>query len=80
MFTRGVMLARVRVPQLETDDYFNWIEEPPIELPHDARWYIDGSMYDGTWAFATRVGFAIVVVSANGSLLAYGKGAPPGGP
>ena len=50
---------------------------PSEDLAEDAMWYIDGSLIDGSWAFAKRTGFGIVIVSSGGDLLAYGYGVPP---
>ena len=56
---------------------FEWLWGDHQELPEEARWYIDGSMYDNLGASLSRLGFGIVVVSATGHLLAFGRGVPP---
>ena len=39
--------------------------------------YIDGSVYEGMRTFAKHTGFAVVVASCSGDLIAYGNGIPP---
>ena len=43
----------------------------------EAIWYFDGSLLYGKWPELRCTGFGIVVVAADGELLAYGAGAPP---
>ncbi len=50
---------------------------PPDVIPHDAKLYIDGSMIDGKHSITRRLGFGIVVVGRDGTLIAFGNGTPP---
>ena len=75
--TRGVAALRLVAPPPPEGDTFSWVRAPRHGLPDDARWYIDGSLFDGAWDFARRTGFGVVVVSSRGDLLAYGCGVPP---
>jgi hypothetical protein len=68
---------RVRVPPVPAGDSFQWLKQPDGDIPIDAKWYIDGSMFDGTVPLIGRTGFGVVVTSMEGDLLAYGMGIPP---
>eukprot|EP00973_Karenia_brevis_P025444 3511133-Karenia_brevis.AAC.1 len=46
-------------------------------VPADARWFIDGSLFDGRHFGFHSTGFGIAAIGADGSLLAYGTGKPP---
>ncbi len=43
----------------------------------DASWFIDGSLHDAFKVFGSALGFGVVIVSAEGDLLAVGCGRPP---
>ena len=75
--TRGLLCIKVTVPPAPRGSSFKWIRSPTDDFPDDAKWYIDGSLIDGSWAFAKRIGFGIVVASPVGDLLAFGYGVPP---
>ena len=75
--TRGMLLLRVRLPRPEPGDTFIWEKAPEQDIPSDAKWYIDGSLFDRRWALMRRTGFGVVVVSVAGDLLACGRGLPP---
>ena len=68
---------RVVVPAIPEGDTFEWVLPPDGDLPGDASWFIDGSLFDESKRFARRTGFGIAVVASNGSLLALGRGVPP---
>ena len=59
---------------------FTWIRAPCADDPRldDAIWYFDGPMLYGCWQELRSTGFGIAVVAANGDLVAYGFGSPPG--
>ena len=71
------MVAQIVLPPPPTCSQFKWLKEPPGDFDPAATWYIDGSVYHGTWAPSTRTGFAIVVTDSFGSLIGYGNGIPP---
>ncbi len=76
--TRGLLSLRVRATPPPERDTFEWVVYDPNGIDANARWYIDGSMFDGKYGHAfLRTGFAIVVVSQSNDLLAYGFGIPP---
>ncbi len=75
--TRGLFVLKVRMPEPPEGDSFAWLLPPPDHIPSDARWFVDGSLFDESRRFARRTGFAIVIVSASGTLLAFGNGVPP---
>ena len=75
--TRGLLVLKVSAPQPPTGDTFEWLIQPPLDIPQDAIWYIDGSLFDEARRFARRTGFGIVVVGSDQSLLACGCGTPP---
>ena len=66
-------MAVVEVPQRPPQDSFWWVVSPACDVPDDARWFIDGSLFDGVRRVAPRVGFGIVVVIAVGDMFP-----PPG--
>ena len=45
--------------------------------PHNASWYIDGSLVDTRISQSCRLGFGVVVVGDGGQLLGLGNGRPP---
>ena len=67
----------MQLPSRPVGDTFNWILPPPLDIPCDAVWYVDGSLFDEARRLARRTGFGILIVSADGSLLAMGNGIPP---
>jgi len=75
--TRGILLLHVPVPPPSRDGWFKWLKPlPDIDLA-GATWFIDGSAIDGPSHRTVRLGFGVVVVAANGELIAFGQGAPP---
>jgi len=74
--TRAMLALRLPQPPKRLSEWFTWHLSPP-ETIGDSTWYLDGSMLDGDWPDYRAVGFAIVVVSSSGNLLAYGNGCPP---
>ena len=75
---RGLLVLRVPAPPVAWTEVFSWIVAPAeSEDAHLHVWYLDGSMLDGDWVDLRAVGFAIVVVSQGGDLVAYGRGSPP---
>jgi hypothetical protein len=75
--TRGLLVLRIVVPKPPKGDTFKWLRPPTVDIPGDAKWYIDGSLFNGLKPFAKRTGFGVVVTSSCGDLLAYGNGVPP---
>ena len=75
--TRGLLVLKVKVPRRPSGDTFQWFLQPPEDLPEDAWWFIDGSMFDANRAIVQRTGFGITIVAANGTLLGFGNGVPP---
>ena len=74
---RGLCIGRIIVPPPPFEASFVWLLNPPDVIPPRAVWYIDGSLIHAKFREAARTGFAIVIVDADGSLLAYGNGSPP---
>ena len=68
---------RLVVPAVPEGETFEWVIAPDGDIPEDAIWFIDGSLFDEKNRFGRRTGFGIVVVSSAGSLLALGRGVPP---
>ena len=75
--TRGLFCLKLSVTPPPPGDTFEWLWGDHEDIPGDARWYIDGSMYDNLGASLERLGFGVVVVSPTGQLLAFGRGVPP---
>ena len=75
--TRALLCARLPHPAVH-EGWFRWILEPDdrVEL-HSCKWYTDGSLINpGDFPFQS-CGFAVVVISQQGTLLGIGLGAPP---
>jgi hypothetical protein len=76
-YDRAIFTAVIIVPPPPVEECFQWWLPPPDSIPPDARWYIDGSLIHARPKNASRTGFGIAVVAADGTLLAYGNGNPP---
>ena len=76
--SRGIFAFSIRHPAVPAEATFGWIWPPPGEWPEGSRVFIDGSLFDESRRWARRTGFGVVVVSPEGSLLAFGSGTPPG--
>jgi len=74
---RGVLALQLVLPVPDDDGWLRWIMGSPDQLPHDARWYIDGSFIDGPSAYTGRTGFGVVALSSSDEVLAMGFGVPP---
>ena len=75
--TRGLLVMRCRASITAQEHVFRWHCGSPEDCPHDAVWYIDGSCYKDAHPAYACLGYAIVVVSSDGELLAFGGGTPP---
>ena len=75
--TRGLLTARLPRPPPHSGESFRWLSDPPDAQRLDVIWYFDGSFLNGRWGIFASAGFAIVVVSDAGDLLAFGSGVPP---
>ena len=71
------MGIRIKAPPPPRGDTFEWLHGNEADIPLDASWFIDGSLFEGKRDFGRRTGFGVVVVSAQNDLLAYGRGLPP---
>ena len=71
------MFSSFVVPIRPTDEWFMWYREPPTTLPDGARFYIDGSLFDGSISLFARTGYGVALVAVDGELLAFGAGVPP---
>ena len=73
----GMLLLRVPARPLVKYDSFQWLSQPPPDEVDGLSWYIDGSAQNPKWEQIATYGFGIVVVNANGDLVAWGYGIPP---
>ena len=73
--TRGFLVAKVPAP-VRTGEWFTWLLQLSDDDPDDV-WYVDGSLFDAKFADFASAGFSVVVLARNGTLKAYGHGAPP---
>ncbi len=75
--TRGLMVARIRIPPPRQQECIRWhMELPDLDLT-GARWVIDGSLLDGPQRAVRRPGFAMILLSARDTPLAVASGIPP---
>ena len=74
---QGIVCANVPVDEKPAEGSFRWISDPPDTTREDLVWYTDGSCSNPNCLEVARFGFAIVVVSSDGELIAYGAGVPP---
>ena len=77
MQTSGRVCANVPVHEKSAEGSFQWLTGPPNATREDLVWYTDGSCSNPNCLEVARFGFAIVVVSDEGELVAYGAGVPP---
>ncbi|CAK0813206.1 unnamed protein product [Prorocentrum cordatum] len=75
--TRGLLALRLPRPVPQEEAAVRWFTDPPDATRADLCWYTDGSMKFGPVWELRRTGCALVVVSENGDLVAYGCAAPP---
>ena len=75
--TRGLFTLRVKKPRRPEYDSFRWLSHPPDVTDPSLRWYVDGSLVNGTVPTLATTGFAIVVTDAHSNLIAWGLGTPP---
>ncbi len=75
--TRGLLCLRVRIPRRHEGDTFQWLMGSADSVPAEARWFIDGSLFDGKHIELHSTGFGIAAVGPDNSLLAYDAGKPP---
>ena len=75
--TRGLFVLKVKKPRRPEYDSFQWLSEPPDTTDDSLRWYVDGSLVNGTAPLLATTGFAIVATDAQSNLVAWGHGTPP---
>ncbi|CAK0867119.1 unnamed protein product, partial [Prorocentrum cordatum] len=75
--TRGLLALRLPRPVPQEEAAVRWFTDPPDATRADLCWYTDGSMKFGPVWELRRTGCALVVVSENGDLAAYGCAVPP---
>ena len=75
--TRGLLVVKARIPKVAAGESFQWITPMPEDAPDKLVWYIDGSMFDEKRRFGKALGFAIVVISGVGRVVAIASGCPP---
>jgi hypothetical protein len=77
--TRGLLTLAITAPAAGEGDTFQWLFGDTCCIDHDATWFIDGSLFDGTryLGIGHAVGFGVVVLDRRNSLVAYGRGVPP---
>ena len=74
--TRGLFAMRVSKPRGPKYDSFKWLSLPPDTADPTLRWYVDGSLVNGTVSALATTGFAIVVTDSLSNLVAWGLGNP----
>lgn len=76
---RGLLVLRLPAPPRNGQGFFSWLVTPPAEDPegNGLCWHFDGSMLNGKWKDFRTTGYGIVVTSWSGTLVGYGRGAPP---
>jgi len=77
LLTRGLFVARVPPKVIPKDGWFRWLSPIPAAYDGSGTWYVDGSRIDGPDLHTARCGYAAVLVSSSGDLLAHGHGVPP---
>jgi hypothetical protein len=75
--TRGVLILGMPRQPRSKDGWIRWTRPLPASYPDRPRWYIDGSMVDGPCFDTARMGFGLILVAPDGSVLAAALGAPP---
>ncbi|CAK0827955.1 unnamed protein product [Prorocentrum cordatum] len=75
--TRGLLALRLPRPVPQEEAAVRWFTDPPDATRADLCWHADGSMKFGPVWELRRAGCALVVVSENGDLAAYGCAVPP---
>ena len=75
--TKGLVCVKVPAYKRFPNGTFSWLSEAPDVSRTDLVWYTDGSTSNPTCPELSRLGFAIVVVSDAGDLVAFGAGVPP---
>ena len=73
----GILVMKVPTPPRPEPGTFTWLTDPPDSTAEGLRWYSDGSSSDPTAPSITALGFALVVTSSQGDLVAFGWGVPP---
>jgi len=73
---RGLFALKLVLPRPPCEATFRWLLQPPDELPLDAVWFIDGSLFDQDRRVARRTGFG-TVTAPSGALIGFGNGTPP---
>ena len=73
----GILLLKVPAPPRTEQGYFKWLTAPPDTTAVGHKWYTDGSSSDPSAPATTAIGFALVVTSVTGDLVAFGWGVPP---
>ena len=66
--TRGLVVAKLRLPRRPPGDTFTWVTPPPDVLPLGAQWFIDGSVFDSNHIATLSAGFGIVILGESGEL------------
>jgi len=74
---RGLLALQICTPRPAADGWTRWLMGSPDQLPHDANWYVDGSLIDGPSPLTGRTGFGAVAISSKNEVLAMVYGAPP---
>ena len=73
----GIAAIKVAKQKRYKEGAFQWHSDAPDPTDSPLTWYIDGSVMNPTMPQLLTTGFAIVVVDAVGSLVAFGSGIPP---
>ena len=77
MQIQGLACVKTPIDVRPAEGTFQWLTKPPDATRTDLVWYTDGSCSNPNCLEVARFGFAIVVVSDEGDLVAYGAGIPP---
>ena len=71
--TRGVAALAVTVQSPRSSVAVNWLTDAPDPTDSTLRWFTDGSLTCPRWPAVTSAAAALVVVSAEGRLVAYAE-------
>ena len=75
--TQGLVCIKIPRHKRYPNGVCNWLTAALDVTRNDLSWYTDGSCSDPTCHEIAKLGFGIVVIGDEGSLVAYGAGITP---